>query len=164
MLAGLVRDLNERTRFSCLPVMAKDNAAGAAMALTWLTGFPSNIGLLARRGRARPLALRRGAPCAERGSRSRLVGLGLSSPVCRNGPRRCPLIALTPRAAATERPRALIEIEVGTPGVDHDTIDLSPATGSLAFRAATARKETPSVADVLGKICASLTEEGRALR
>jgi hypothetical protein len=34
----------------------------------------------------------------------------------------------------------------------------------LAFRAATARKETPSVADVLGKICASLTEEGRALR
>jgi hypothetical protein len=73
-----------------------------------------------------------------------------------------PVIALTARAGETQMPGALIEIEVGTPGVDHDTIDHSPATGGLAFRAATAPKETPSVADVLRRICAGLTEEGRA--
>jgi formylmethanofuran dehydrogenase subunit B len=163
MLAGLVRDLNERTRFSCLPVMAKDNAAGAAMALTWLTGFPSNIGF--SRGAAEHDPWRFDAARLARSGEADLA-LWVSA-YRRQFPQwasAVPLIALTPRAAATERPRALIEIEVGTPGVDHDTIDLSPATGSLAFRAATARKETPSVADVLGKICASLTEEGRALR
>jgi formylmethanofuran dehydrogenase subunit B len=161
MLAGLVRDLNERTRFSCLPVMAKDNAAGAAMALTWLTGFPSNIGFA--RGEAEHDPWRFDAA---RLARSGEADLALWISAYRHHfpewASAVPVIALTARAGETHMPRAFIEIEVGTPGVDHDTIDLSSATGGLAFRAATALKETPSVADVLGKICTGLAEEGRA--
>jgi hypothetical protein len=71
-----------------------------------------------------------------------------------------PIIALTARAGP-ENPRALVEIEVATPGIDHDAIDFSPLTGGLGFRAATAPNETPSVAQVLNRIYAGISEAAR---
>ncbi len=40
MLNGLVRDLNEATRFSTLPLAAPDNGVGVLAACGWTTGFP----------------------------------------------------------------------------------------------------------------------------
>ena len=44
MLNGLVRDLNETTRFSTLPLAAPDNGAGVLAACGWTTGFPMRTG------------------------------------------------------------------------------------------------------------------------
>ena len=44
MLNGLVRDLNETTRFSTLPLAAPDNGAGVLAACGWATGFPMRTG------------------------------------------------------------------------------------------------------------------------
>ena len=44
MLHGLVRDLNETTRFSTLPLAAPDNGAGVLAACGWMTGFPMRTG------------------------------------------------------------------------------------------------------------------------
>ena len=44
MLNGLVRDLNETTRFSTLPLAAPDNGAGVLAACGWMTGFPMRTG------------------------------------------------------------------------------------------------------------------------
>ena len=44
MLNGLVRDLNETTRFSTLPLAAPDNGVGVLAACGWMTGFPMRTG------------------------------------------------------------------------------------------------------------------------
>src|SRR4029077_6412732 len=44
MLHGLVRDLNETTRFSTLPLAAPDNGLGVLAACEWMTGFPMRTG------------------------------------------------------------------------------------------------------------------------
>jgi formylmethanofuran dehydrogenase subunit B len=41
---GLVRDLNETTRFSTLPLPAPDNGAGVQTICGWMTGFPLRTG------------------------------------------------------------------------------------------------------------------------
>lgn len=160
LLTGMVRDLNETTRFSSLPIASQDNAAAAAMALTWLTGFPSNIGFA--RGEAEHDPWRFDAARLVRGGEADLAFW--VSAYRHHWPQwssHVPVIALMARADDTGRPRALVEIEVGTPGIDHDTIEFFSSTGGLAFRPAEARNETPSVAEVLGRICAGLGAAGR---
>lgn len=42
--AGLVRDLNETTRYAAVPFPGDDNAAGAVAVCAWTTGFPPPLG------------------------------------------------------------------------------------------------------------------------
>jgi formylmethanofuran dehydrogenase subunit B len=42
-LYGLVRTLNDRTRWVCLRLSGVSNGAGAEQVLTWRTGYPNNI-------------------------------------------------------------------------------------------------------------------------
>ena len=44
MIHGLVRDLNETTRFSTLATSAPDNGAGVQSVCGWMTGFPPRTG------------------------------------------------------------------------------------------------------------------------
>ncbi len=44
MLTGLVIDLNQKTRFSCVRLVPPANAAGVALASGWMTGFPVRTG------------------------------------------------------------------------------------------------------------------------
>jgi formylmethanofuran dehydrogenase subunit B len=44
MIHGLVRDLNETTRFSTLTAPAPDNGAGVQIVCGWMTGFPLRTG------------------------------------------------------------------------------------------------------------------------
>ncbi|MBV9054643.1 MAG: tungsten formylmethanofuran dehydrogenase [Hyphomicrobiales bacterium] len=162
-LTGLVRDLNGHTRFSCVPVCAADNAAGVAMALTWLTGFPSNIDFSQGQPEHDPWRFD-----AARLARSGEADLALWVSAYRDHwpdwADEVPMIALTSRSDGARRPHALVQIAVGTPGVDHDTVDYSSASGHLAFRRATARETIPSVAAVVDRFCAALIEPGKALR
>ncbi|MFI5013483.1 MAG: formylmethanofuran dehydrogenase [Hyphomicrobiales bacterium] len=162
-LAGLVADLNHMTRFSCLPVAPPDNGAGVAMAMTWLTGFPSNIGFARGEVDHDPWRFD-----AARLARSGEVDLALWISAYRDTwpdwASEVPVIALTSRDSTREERRASIEIEVGRPGADHDTVDLSAATGSLAFRAASAPDDTPSVAEIIGAIQAAHHRAGEVGR
>jgi formylmethanofuran dehydrogenase subunit B len=154
MLAGLVRDLNATTRFSCLPLAHADNLAGVVMALTWLTGYPSAIGF--RNGDVEHDPWRFDAA---RLARRAEADLALSISAYRHlgeGPRSIPTIALTAKGRSPSRQAPLVEIVVGQPGIDHDAIDFAVETGGLAFRAASAPSDTPSVTCILDQLRAAL--------
>jgi formylmethanofuran dehydrogenase subunit B len=154
MLNGLVRDLNEATRFSTLPLAAPDNGAGVLAACGWMTGFPMRTGFGA------------GAPVHDpwRFDTERLVGSGETD--CAlwisafgapppNWRASLDFIALCDcPASLAEAPK--VQIIVGRPGVDHDAVMHSADTGTLVAETASAPSATPSVASALGRIAARL--------
>jgi formylmethanofuran dehydrogenase subunit B len=154
MLHGLVRDLNETTRFSTLPLPAPDNGAGVLAACGWTTGFPMRTGFGA------------GVPIHDpwRFDAERLIAsgetdcvlwisaFGATPPAWRNSVN---FIALCERTSQfAEEPN--VRIAVGRPGVDHDAVMHSSDTGTLVATAASARSGTPSVAEALERIGARL--------
>jgi formylmethanofuran dehydrogenase subunit B len=156
MLHGLVRDLNDTTRFSTLPLPAPDNGAGVLAACGWTTGFPMRTGFGA------------GVPIHDpwRFDAERLVAsgetdcvlwisaLGAVPPTWR---RAVNLIALCERTTQfAEEPN--VRITVGRPGVDHDAIMYSSDVGTLVAATASARSGAPSVAEALERIGARLGE------
>jgi formylmethanofuran dehydrogenase subunit B len=150
MLNGLVRDLNETTRFSTLPVAAHDNGAGVLAACGWMTGFPMRTGFGG------------GAPAHDpwRFDAERLVasgetdcalwisGFAADPPAWQGALNLIALSAQTTRFAKEPNVRIL----VGRPGVDHDAVVHSSDTGTLVAVTASARSAAPSVAEVLALI------------
>ena len=156
MLHGLVRDLNETTRFSTLPLAAPDNGAGVLAACGWMTGFPMRTGFGA------------GAPVhhpwrfdAERLVASRetdcvlwISAFGAAPPAWASAMN---VIALCePTAEFAKAPD--VRIAVGRPGVDHDAVLHSSDAGALVAVTASARSAAPSVAQALERIGACLGE------
>ncbi len=156
MLHGLVRDLNDTTRFSTLPLAAPDNGAGVLAACGWMTGFPMRTGFGA------------GVPIHDpwRFDAERLVAsgetdcvlwisaFGAAPPAWRSAVN---FIALCERTAQfAEEPN--VRIAVGRPGVDHDAVMHSSDTGALVAATASARSGAPSVAQALERIGARLGE------
>ena len=156
MLHGLVRDLNETTRFSTLPLAAPDNGAGVLAACGWITGFPMRTGFGG------------GAPVHDpwRFDAGRLVasgetdcvlwisGFGAPPPAWTSAMH---VIALCePTAEFASAPH--VRIAVGRPGVDHDAVLHSSDAGALVAVTASARSATPSVAQALERIGACLEE------
>ena len=154
MLHGLVRDLNDTTRFSTLPLPAADNGAGVLAACGWTTGFPMRTGFGA------------GAPIHDpwRFDAERLVAsgetdcvvwissFGAAPPAWGSAVN---LIALCEPSAQFEiAPN--IRIAVGRPGVDHEAVMHSSDVGALIATTATARSGALSVAQVLKRIGAGL--------
>jgi formylmethanofuran dehydrogenase subunit B len=156
MLNGLVRDLNETTRFSTLPLAAPDDGVGVLAACGWKTGFPMRTGFGA------------GVPVHDpwRFDAERLVAseetdcvlwisaFGAAPPAMRNGVN---FVALSERTAEfAEKPN--VRITVGRPGVDHDAVMHSSEAGTLVALTASARTATPSVAEALERIASSLAQ------
>ena len=154
MLNGLVRDLNETTRFSTLPLAPGDNGAGVLAACGWITGFPMRTGFGA------------GAPIHDpwRFDAERLVAsgetdcvlwisaFGAAPPAWLNAAN---VIALCePTAQFARKPN--VRIAIGRPGVDHDSVLHSPDAGTLVAVTASAQSATPSVAEALARIGACL--------
>ena len=120
MLHGLVRDLNETTRFSTLPLATPDNGAGVLAACGWMTGFPMRTGFGA------------GVPIHDpwRFDAERLVAsgetdcvlwisaFGSAPPAWRSAAN---FIALCGRATQFAK-EPNVRITVGRPGVDHDAV------------------------------------------
>ena len=156
MLHGLVRDLNDTTRFSTLPLAAPDNGAGVLAACGWTTGFPMRTGFGA------------GVPIHDpwRFDAERLVASGETDCVLWISAfgavppawqRAMNLIALCERTTQfAEEPN--VRITVGRPGVDHDAIMHSSDVGTLVAATASARSGLPSVAEALERIGARLGE------
>ncbi len=156
MLHGLVRDLNETTRFSTLPLAEPDNSAGVLAACGWTTGFPMRTGFGA------------GFPIHDpwRFDAERLVASGetdcvlwisafeASPPAWRSAVN---FIALCERRTQfAETPN--VRITVGRPGVDHDAVMHSSDVGTLVAATASARSGAPSVAQALERIGACLED------
>jgi formylmethanofuran dehydrogenase subunit B len=156
MLNGLVRDLNETTRFSTLPLAAPDDGVGVLAACGWKTGFPMRTGFGA------------GVPVHDpwRFDAERLVAseetdcvlwisaFGAAPPAMRNGVN---FVALSERTAEfAEKPN--VRITVGRPGVDHDAVMHSSEAGTLVALTASACTATPSVAEALERIASSLAQ------
>jgi formylmethanofuran dehydrogenase subunit B len=150
MLAGLVGDLNRTTRFASLEAPSRDDLAGAHLAMTWLTGFPSRVSFAKPDPVHDPWRFD-----ADRLAHTGEIDLAFwISPHHDGWPTwasKVPIIALTGRAAS-ERNGAQIAIGVGRPGHDHDAIAVSPATGGFTLLPAAKPSCSPSVADIIGAI------------
>ncbi len=162
MLNGLVRDLNEATRFSTLPLAAPDNGAGVLAVCGWMTGFPMRTGF----GSGGPIhdPWRFGAERLIVSDETDCIlwisAFGAAPPAWRG---RTPAIALCDRATHLGvNPK--VRIEVGRPGIDHDAVLHCSDAGALVARAATspAAGRPPSVADALATIAARLQDAGAA--
>jgi formylmethanofuran dehydrogenase subunit B len=156
MIHGLVRDLNETTRFSTLPLPPPDNGAGVLAACGWMTSFPMRTGFGA------------GAPLHDpwRFDAERLVAsgetdcilwisaFGAAAPAWSSA---ASVIALCePSAKFAREPN--VRIAIGRPGIDHDAVMHSSDAGTLVAVRASARGAAPSVAEALAHIAACLGE------
>ena len=152
MLNGLVRDLNETTRFSTLPLPPPDNGVGVLAACGWTTGFPMRTGFGA------------GFPIHDpwRFDAERLVASGETDCVLwisAFGTAPPPwlsavnVIALSaPSTQFAREPN--VRITVGRPGLDHDAVTHSADAGTLVALTASARSGALSVAQALERIAA----------
>jgi formylmethanofuran dehydrogenase subunit B len=158
MLNGLVRDLNESTRFSTLPLAAPDNGLGALSVCGWMTGFPMRTGFSS------------GAPIHDpwRFDAERLVKSGETDCVVwvSSFGARPPgwaqgsiSIALCDREGRPEQ-TPKVTIEVGRPGVDYDAVLHSINSGTLVAVSATSASsgKSLSIAEALARIIDSLPD------
>ena len=156
MINGLVRDLNDTTRFSTLPLAAPDNGAGVLTACGWITGFPMRTGFGA------------GAPLHDpwRFDAERLIAsgetdcvlwisaFGAAPPAWRSAVN---VIALCERTAQFAK-EPNVRITIGRPGMDHDGVMYSSDVGTLTAVTASARSAALRVAQALERIGACLGE------
>ena len=155
MLHGLVRDLNDTTRFSTLPLPALDNGAGVLAACGWTTGFPMRTGF----GSGVPIHdpwrfdAERLVTSGETDCVVWVSSFGATPPAWST----VNLIALCePTAQFAKAPN--VHIPVGRPGVDHDAVMHSSDVGTLIATTATARSGALSVAQALERIGACLED------
>jgi formylmethanofuran dehydrogenase subunit B len=154
MLNGLVRDLNETTRFSTLPLSAPDNGAGVLAACGWTTGFPMRTGF----GAGDPIHdpwrfdAERLVASGETDCVLWISAFGAVPPAWRSAVNFIALCERTTQIA--EEPS--VRIAIGRPGVDHDAVMHSSDVGTLVAATASARSATPSVTQVLERIGAGL--------
>jgi formylmethanofuran dehydrogenase subunit B len=158
MLHGLVRDLNETTRFSTLPLTAPDNGAGVLATCGWTTGFPMRTGF----GDGAPIHdpwrfdAKRLVASGETDCVLWISAFGADPPTWRTG---VDFISLCDRATKFDG-EPNVRIAVGRPGVDHDAVLHSSDTGTLVATIASARGGAPSVGEALGRIGARLGDAG----
>jgi formylmethanofuran dehydrogenase subunit B len=160
MIHGLVRDLNDSTRFSTLPLAAPDNGLGVLAACGWTTGFPMRTGFGA------------GAPIHDpwRFDAERLIAsgetdcvlwisaFGTAPPAWASAVN---VIALCERTTQFAK-EPNVRIAIGRPGVDHDAVMHSSDAGALIAVTASARSAALSVAEALERIGACLGEANAA--
>jgi formylmethanofuran dehydrogenase subunit B len=154
MLHGLLRDLNEKTRFSGLPLGGGSNANGVVQTSGWMTGLPVRTSF----GRGFPEhdtwqfdACR----LIESGEADAALWISAYEAEAPDWKRNAPLVALvSPQTAFAREPK--VYIEVGRPGLDHDAAEFDRDTSAIVARAAARPSEAPSVAAVIGQIVAHL--------
>jgi formylmethanofuran dehydrogenase subunit B len=156
MLHGLVRDLNETTRFSTLPLAAPDNAAGVLAACGWTTGFPMRTGFGASVPVHDPWRFdaERLVAAGETDCVVWISALGAAPPAWLHAVNVVALCERTTQFAQAPN----VRIAVGRPGVDHDAVMHSSDAGTLVAVTASARSTAPSVAQALEHIGARIAK------
>ncbi len=156
MLHGLIRELNETTRFSTLPLPAPDNGLGALAACGWMTGFPMRTGF----GPGGPIHdpwrfdAERLVASGETDCVLWISAFGAAPPTWAGAAK---VIALCGRTAEFARAPE-VRIAIGRPGVDHDAVMHLADAGTLGAVKASARSATPSAAEAIERIGACLEE------
>jgi len=143
---GLVRDLNETTRFSTLSAPASDHGQGVQNVCGWMTGFPLRTGFARGFPEHDPWRYdaRRLAACGETDcliwvsafERGAAPPAGASIALCAPG---------LPTAAR-------VSFEAARPGQDSDAILFDAGVGAFVARRAGAASPAPSVATILQAI------------
>lgn len=152
MLSGLVKDLNEATRFSSLPLAPPDNAAAVQQASGWMTGFPLRTGFGRNYPEHDPWRFD-ATRLIDSGEADCALWISATGVVPPSWKRDLPLIALT---AEPNDLRTQVTIAVGRPGIDHDAVSYLAATGTLAAIKARHSIDTISVASAVTWIAAAL--------
>ena len=154
MLHGLVRDLNETTRFSTLPLPAPDNGAGVLAACGWTTSLPMRTGFGADLPTHDPWRFdaERLVASGETDCVLWISAFGAAPPPW---PSTVNFIALCERTTQFAK-EPNVRIAIGRPGVDHDAVMHSSDTGTLVAVTASTRSSAPSVAHALERIGGSL--------
>lgn len=154
MLCDLVKDLNQGTRFTGLPLAPSDNAAAVQQVSGWLTGFPLRTGF--SRGYAEHDPWRfDAARLIDSGEADCAVWIATQNPAAPPWQREVPLIALTSEPIDF-RSVPEVAMTVGCPGFDHDAITYAQSTGTLVALGAIEPNDTTSVAEAIDRIAAAL--------
>ncbi len=154
MLAGLAKDLNDKTRFTTLPLAPGDNAAAVQQVSGWKSGFPMRTGF--GRGFAEHDPWRfDAARLVDSGEADCALWIAATSATAPAWRRDVPLIVLA--AKPDELPCAAeVAFAVGRPGIDHDSVEHAAASGTLAPVRARKPRKAPTVADIVTRIATAL--------
>jgi formylmethanofuran dehydrogenase subunit B len=158
MLSGIVRNLNQETRFSALSLSDGSQAQAANLVSGWLSGYPVRTSFAGTEPDHDPWAYsaERLISSGEADAALWISAFGGATPPWTT---ELPTVALV--AAGTRfRTWPKVIIEVGQPGQDHDAILFEPSTGALNVRAAAQALDAPQVAAVLDHILEQLKETG----
>jgi formylmethanofuran dehydrogenase subunit B len=157
MLHGLLRDLNQKTRFSGLPLGSGANAAGVVHTSGWMTGFPVRTSF--GRGFPEHDTWRFDATrMIESGEADAALWISAYHPEAPHWKRNVPVVALVaPQTAFAREPS--VYVEVGCPGLDHDAAEFDRETSSIVARTALRPSQAPSVEAVVSHISAHLKEK-----
>ncbi len=151
---GLVKDLNQTTRFAGLSLGGAEGAITAGAVCTWISGYPLRVSYASGAPDYDPYRWNIGRLLKE-GEGDLLLWIASFSPDLVPPPTKIPTIVLgTPGLALTEPPSVFIP--VGTPGLDHagrlvrvDNVVTLPLKDL-------GRADLPPAADVLSAIEAAL--------
>ena len=144
-LHGLVRDLNEFTRFSTLSLSPPDHARGVEAVCGWMTGFPPRTGFARGRPEHDPW----------RYDSRRMIAAGEADCLVWVSAFERAAPAAVDIALCLDETPAKVRFAVGRPGVDHDAILYDPRVGTFIARHA-AVPGGRSVAQILSAIRARL--------
>ena len=151
---GLVKDLNQTTRFAGLALGGAEGAITAAAVCTWISGYPLRVSYASGAPDYDPYRHAIGRMLKD-GEGDLLVWTASISPSLVPPPTKIPTVVLgTPGLALTGKPAVFIP--VGTPGLDHaGRLVRVDNVVSLPLRDL-GRADLPPVADVLSAIEAAL--------
>lgn len=155
--ADLVSQLNEHTRYACLPLTAGDGAASLQQVATWSCGYPLRVGFTAGAPEYDPYhyADRR---LLSKGSVDLLLWLASFDAAHSPPQTEVPTIVLG-RPDNPARDRAAVFIPVGVPGVDHAG-HLFRADGIAALPLHRLRRRAvPSAAEILTRLRLALESQ-----
>jgi formylmethanofuran dehydrogenase subunit B len=149
-LSGLVLDLNAKTRFTNLALGPTQNATGVLQTSGWMTGFPIRTGF----GRGYPehdVWRFEANRLVDTGEADAAVWISAYEPTVPGWRRKVPFVALAKPGATFPYPPK-VQIDVGTPGEDHDAIEWAREITTFASTPARSASDAPRVADVIGQI------------
>ena len=152
MICGLVDELNAGTRFAGLPIPAAGNAAGAAQACAWLTGFPLPVGFeggVASHDPWRYDATR----LVESGEADAVLWLCTGDAPAPAWASHLPVVAICPAGTAFASPPE-VAFAVGRAGLDHDGVVHDTSLGGLVHHAASVPSDALRASDVIARIAA----------
>jgi formylmethanofuran dehydrogenase subunit B len=151
MLVGLIKDLNEETRWSGLSVARDIRMVGVAMASGWMSALPLRVSYSRTRPEHDPWRFdsRRLVESGEADAVLWISAFGDPVPAWLRG---VPAILLAGPDDTSPQDVADVLLAVGKPGKDHDAMLYDRRSGTLAAVTATTPSNLPSVADILSRI------------